>query len=178
MKDEDKIIPIILFDLARINANKIPKEAVKESNLSRKYGLNVSQSKFNRLCKFFIIKGFLSDNSPTDVGLDKDKIRLDKIRLENIQETQIKNLLISFEKVGLKSQVQAYLDLSASLNKSKKISPRRQLTILLELDGSLQRCSDGVMFKYALEGSLSYKAPNIGYLNAIIKNKRIKVTEK
>lgn len=176
LPNEDKFFPLIILDLARKNANNIPKENLFELNLYRDYGYKVSQKKVNTLCKLLINKGFLSDECPTNIGLDKDKIREDKEEEEEKIISQISNLLISLE--PLKEQIKAYLNENASKNKNKILSCKRQRTLLLEISNSRDRCADDGLFKTALEGCIKYKACNVGYLNAIIRNKKTQVVEK
>lgn len=80
-------------------------------------------------------------------------------------------LLDSFGSV-LKEKVVLYISRIMKKNKSGIISEGRRFTILNELFNSKQRCSDENSFGYALDQAISRDACNIGYINAIIKNKK------
>lgn len=179
MKDfpnDEKFFPLIILDLSRKYGNEIPEENFFEINLYRDYGYKVSQKKANLMIKTLINKGFLSDKCPTNVGLDKDKIRQDKELEKDKIISQIGNLLIPLN--GLKEKVNTYLQENASKNKSKLLSPQRQKTLILELLNCRDRCADDPLFEFALDGAIKYKACNIGYINAIIRNKKTQVVEK
>lgn len=179
MKDlpnDDKFFPLIILDLSRKYGNEIPEENFFEINLYRDYGYKVSTKNVNLLLKALINKGFLSDKCPTNVGLDIDKIRLDKDKEEDKRISQISNLLISFN--GLQDKIKAYLEINASKNKTKLLSSKRQQTLLLELVNSRDRCADETLFKFAVEQTVGRGIANIGYINAIIKNKKTQVIEK
>jgi len=119
-----------------------------------------------------------SDNQPTtsrqpaDTNQEVKKVR--RFRNEKEISTQIPDLLMSFSKNGLQEKIKAYLEANAQKNKSKKITPNRQRNLLLELSNSQSRCNDKAIFEDAVAGALKYNACNIGYVNAIIKNKKIK----
>jgi len=84
---------------------------------------------------------------------------------------QIENLLGLFSP-PLQQTIQTYFIRVASKNKSGVITDGRKITLLTELYNSYQRCNDLKLFTYALENAISYDAPNIGYIDAIIRNKK------
>ena len=178
LADDQKFLVLIFLDLARENGNKIPEENLIKINLERNYGFMMPQEKVNKVCKLLISKGFLSDKCPTNVGLDIDKIREDKEKEKDKIISQISNLLILFSNNGLQQKTKAYLEANALKNKRKCLSPKRQQTLLLELVNTRSRCADDALFEYALSGAVEYKACNIGYVNAIIRNRKTQVVEK
>jgi hypothetical protein len=97
---------------------------------------------------------------------DKDK--------ENDKEisSQIEDLLRRFP-IEQQLIINKYIDMIREKNKTKKVTNGRKVTLLLELLNSKERANDDVLFKTALDGCIKYNAPNIGYINAIIKNRKM-----
>lgn len=90
---------------------------------------------------------------------------------QNIAE-QVKALLDSFGNALIKNKAELYLSRVAQKNKSGVISDGRKLTLLTELFNSRQRADDDNAFGYALDQAIGRDACNVGYINAIIKNKK------
>lgn len=87
--------------------------------------------------------------------------------------TQNEVLLASFGGV-LTEKIKVYLDRVAKKNKSKIITEGRKQTLLNELFNTRSLCNDDELFGYALEQSIGRDACCIGYINAVIKNKKTK----
>lgn len=81
-------------------------------------------------------------------------------------------VLLSLFSPILREKVLIYLDRVAKKNKSKVLSDGRKNTLLLELTNSKSLCNNDQLFGEALEGAISRDACCIGYINAIIKNKK------
>lgn len=96
-----------------------------------------------------------------------------KSRDIKIISAQIENLLRQFS-AQVQEKAKVLMERVALKNKSKQITEGRKLTLLTELFNSKERCNNEELFNYALEMSLNYDAPNIGYINAIIRNKKAK----
>ena len=99
------------------------------------------------------------------------KETIQKKAKENIS-LQIKDLLLPIES-HLKARIEAYFSKAAANNKTKRITEGRKLTLLLELLNSKETCADDKLFTEAIEGAIKYNACNIGYVNAIIKRKKL-----
>lgn len=95
------------------------------------------------------------------------------IREVNIIPTQVADLLAKFLPTS-QEKIKVYIERVRQNNKSKVITEGRKLTLLTELYNTRGRCNDDELFNYALEAAIGYNAPNIGYVNAVIKNKKIK----
>ena len=93
-----------------------------------------------------------------------------EIEKDNIP--QIEALLKLFNST-LQTHIKTYWDRARLKNKSKVITDGRRLTMLNELYNTYQRCNDPQLFSYALETAIRYDAPNIGYIDAVIKNRKI-----
>lgn len=91
------------------------------------------------------------------------------ITKDNIPQSQA--LLSHFSK-NTQDKINIYIERNRLKNKSKAISSGRKLTLITELWNSRDRCKDDNIFNYALDMAINYDAPNIGYINAIIKNKK------
>ena len=87
--------------------------------------------------------------------------------------SQIENLL-KFFSISLQTKIEEYLRKVALKNKTKVLTLGRKKTLLLELSNSRETCNDDGIFLEAVEGAIKYEACNIGYIDAIIKNKKIK----
>lgn len=87
LPDDQKFCTIVLLDLARQFGNKIDEELVFNGYLKGNYGLSISDENLFKLCKVLIDNKFLSDNCQTEVRLEGDKIREDKIRQEGVGQT-------------------------------------------------------------------------------------------
>jgi len=79
LKDDEKFCTITILDLARQFNNKLTEESIFKGYLRRNYGLFMEEERVFKLCKSLADNGFLSDSV---VGLEGDKIRVDKIREE------------------------------------------------------------------------------------------------
>ena len=94
--------------------------------------------------------------------------------------TNLDNLIISAQADGLLKQfsntlqekIKIYIERIRLKNKSKVITESRKVTLLTELWNSKERCANDDMFGYAVDMAIQYGAENIGYINAIIKNKK------
>lgn len=87
--------------------------------------------------------------------------------------SQIDNLLGQFP-TALQKDIKTYLNRVATKNKSGLITDSRKMTLLNELYNARSHCADDDLFSYALEASITHDAPNIGYINAVIRNKKTK----
>ncbi len=85
--------------------------------------------------------------------------------------SQIEDLLLQFPS-SIQTNIKVYIERVSNKNKTGVVTEGRKVTLLTELYNSWQRCQDDNLFGYALEQAINYDAPNIGYLNAIIKNKK------
>jgi len=88
----------------------------------------------------------------------------------NISE-QVKNLFNSFDD-NIKNKVDVYLNRVAKGNKSGVITIGRKRTLMLELINSKDRCNNDDIFGYALDQTIDRDACCIGYVNAVIKNRK------
>jgi len=88
----------------------------------------------------------------------------------NISE-QVKNLFDSFDS-NFQNKITIYLDRITKKNKSGIITDGRKLTLLNELFTSKDRCNNNEIFGYSMDQAINKDACNIGYINAIIKNKK------
>ena len=82
LQDDEKFVTITMLDLARQFHNNIPEELIFKGYLKGNYGIFMNQERISKLCKYLSDNDFLSDNCPTNVEVEGDKIRveLDKIR--------------------------------------------------------------------------------------------------
>lgn len=85
--------------------------------------------------------------------------------------SQTERLLTLFTPI-LKEKIDIYISRVANKNKSKVVTVGRKLTLVTELYNSKQRCNNDQLFGEALEASISRDACCIGYVNAVIKNKK------
>ncbi len=85
--------------------------------------------------------------------------------------SQVADLLVKFLP-NTQEKIKVYIDRVRLRNKSKVITDSRKLTLLTELYNTKGRCNDDNLLNYALEAAIGYDAPNIGYINAVIKNKK------
>ena len=109
-------------------------------------------------------------DSASDVSCDTTEKRREEERRED-STTQVKDLLNQFPS-NLHQNINLYIERARQKNKSKVITPGRHITLLTELYNSMERCKDNTLFTYALEMAINYDVSNIGYVNAIIKNKK------
>jgi len=86
-----------------------------------------------------------------------------------IQQNEV--LLSQFDSIK-RERIEMYLKMIALKNKSKTISPGRINTLLLELVNSRSRCNNDAIFMQGVEASIDRDACCIGYINAVIKNKK------
>ena len=96
--------------------------------------------------------------------------------VKNVKEitilSQIKNLLATFPS-RIQGIIENYWKQVAYNNKSKRITDGRRLTLLNEIYNAYQRCKDDELFIYAMEESIARDACCIGYINAIIRKRKI-----
>ena len=88
-------------------------------------------------------------------------------------QVQNADLLKQFSE-NLQERLRVYMERVALKNKSKVVTEGRKITLLTELWNSKERCADDKMFGEAIDGAISYDHCNIGYVNAIIRNKKVK----
>lgn len=100
----------------------------------------------------------------------KDNIQ--KTTKDNIIE-QAKRLFGSFDN-NFQNKIEVYMNRVCNKNKSGVITEGRKVTLLNELFTTKDRCNNDEIFGYAMDQAISRDACNIGYINAIIKNKRTK----
>lgn len=145
-----------------------------------KYRFNKNFEEWRLLSK--TIDTLKNDNQPT---LKNDNRLLSKTIDTKVDITKVNNtkvdiisqadgLLRQFSNI-LQEKIKVYIERNRLKNKSKTLTEGRRLTLLMELWNSKQRCADDEIFSYAMEMSINYDAPNIGYINAVIKNKKGKV---
>lgn len=87
---------------------------------------------------------------------------------------QIENLRRCFDQTSQET-INKYLSLVKDRNKRKSISSGRELTLLTELFNTKARFSDEELFRYGIEQCVKNNAPNIGYINAVIRNQKAKL---
>jgi len=91
----------------------------------------------------------------------------------NIAETISQNsVLLSLFSQILQEKIKVYIDRARAKNKSGVITEGRKNTLLNELINSRNLCNNDEVFGYALEGAIKNDACCVGYVNAIIKNKK------
>lgn len=78
LQDDEKFVTIALLDLARQFHNNIPEEMIFKEYLRGNYGLFMSPLRVFKLSQVLVANDFLSDNCPTFVEVEGDKIRQDK----------------------------------------------------------------------------------------------------
>ena len=86
LPDEEKFVTIALLDLARQFHNNIPEELIFKGYLRGNYGVFISQERIFNLCKVLVSNDFLSDNCPTNVEVEGDKIRQEKSEVGQTNE--------------------------------------------------------------------------------------------
>lgn len=92
---------------------------------------------------------------------------------ETIKEIISQNeVLLSQFSAILKDKVVVYLSRIALKNKSKIITEGRKNTLLSELVSSRGLCNNDLLFGQALDASIDRDACCIGYVNAVIKNRK------
>lgn len=103
------------------------------------------------------------------------KDNLNKLTKETLKTILSQNeiLLVSFGEI-LGEKIKIYIDRIKNKNKSKVITEGRKNTLLNELSNSRSLCNDDNIFGYALEETIKRDTCCIGYINAIIKNKKTK----
>lgn len=89
------------------------------------------------------------------------------------QEINFDLLLKQFNPTLLE-RIKVYLERIRMKNKSKILTDGRKQTLILELVNAKERCADIQIFENAIDMAINYDACNIGYVNAVIKNKIIK----
>lgn len=109
--------------------------------------------------------------SPIKVNT-KERKKEDK----EIISSQIENLLVSLKPFN--EEVITFLSGITQMNKTKKITDSRKRTALLELFNSRERCNNDDLFRLGIQAANKYRAFNVGYINAVIKNQKTKVIEK
>lgn len=102
--------------------------------------------------------------------ITKENITKENITKDNIAE-QVKNLFDFFSS-DIQNKISIYLDRVAKKNKSGIITEGRKLTLINELFNAKERCNDDAVFAFALDQTISRDACCIGYINAVIKNKK------
>ena len=85
--------------------------------------------------------------------------------------SQISNLLVQFS-ITTQEKIKVYIERVREKNKSKVITDGRRLTLFTELYNTYGRCNNEKLFNYAIEQAINYDACNIGYIDAVIKNKK------
>lgn len=110
-----------------------------------------------------IPRGMLPQVEPKEELKVEDKIK--------IISPQVVDLLGQFSTI-LQEKIKVYIERVRNKNKSGVITEGRKLTLLTELWNVRGRCNDDTLFAYALEAAIGYDAPNIGYISAVIKNKK------
>ena len=105
-----------------------------------------------------------TDNQPTNLNLpNQDNL---------IISAQADGLLKQFTST-LQEKIKVYIERNRLKNKSKVLTEGRKVTLLTELWNTKERCVDDSLFGYAVDMAIQYAAENIGYINAIIKNKMV-----
>ena len=86
LQDDEKFVTIALLDLARQFNNKIPEEMIFKEYLRGNYGVFMSPLRILKLSQVLVSNDFLSDNCPTFVEVEGDKIRQDKDKSDLVIE--------------------------------------------------------------------------------------------
>jgi hypothetical protein len=103
--------------------------------------------------------------------LYKEEIYKEEKEIDKINPSQVSDLLTKFSN-SLQEKIKVYIDRARQKNKSKVITEGRKLTLLTELYNTKGRCADDSLLSFALDMAINYDAPCIGYINAVIKNKK------
>lgn len=98
LPDEEKFVTIAFLDLARQFNNNIPEELIFKGYLRGNYGVFISQERIIKLTQVLVLNDFLSDNCPTNVEVEGDKIRVDKIKDRRFVEPSVEVVIEYFEK--------------------------------------------------------------------------------
>lgn len=85
---------------------------------------------------------------------------------------QQNDVLLSQYDAIKRERIEMYLKMVALKNRSKEISPGRKNTLLSELASSRSRCNNDQIFMMGIEACIDRNACCIGYVNAVIKNKK------
>lgn len=87
------------------------------------------------------------------------------------QVPKIEDLLKQFNST-LQEKIKVYIERNRLKNKSRVITEGRKVTLITELWNAKERCADEQLFDYALDMAINYDACNVGYIGAIVKNKK------
>ena len=109
LQDDEKFVTIALLDLARQFHNNIPEEMVFKDYLRGNYGLFMNPLRILKLSQVLVSNDFLSDNCPTFVEVEGDKIRQDK----NESDKQFETFYSKYpKKQGKADALKAFIKLS------------------------------------------------------------------
>lgn len=119
LDDPEKFVTIAILDLARQFNNKISEELIFKGYLRGNYGVFISEERIFKLCKYLSDNEFLSDNCPTNVEVEGDKIRVDKIRERGESDkrhtpSSLEETKSYFQELGFASYAEEFFDFYAS----------------------------------------------------------------
>lgn len=121
-----------------------------------------------------LIKGDLGNTTavPPDLTLPNqpDQPNLTKPNLDDIVAQN--RVLLTFFNPILQDKINVYMDRVSKKNKSKVITEGRKNTLLNELINAKSLCNNDNIFGQAVDASIDRDACCIGYVNAVIKNKK------
>lgn len=170
LKDFQKYFWIGILILSSRNKNLLP---LDYSWIARRIS-NSKPQKIKEAIDIFLSLEWVEITENSRPSLDRVYSKdFKELKTLNIP-SQIENLLMSF-KESTREKIRLYMEGVASLNKSKKVSLSRKRTLLLELVNSRERCEDEALLCCGLDASVKYKAYNIYYINAVIKNSKMKI---
>lgn len=157
---------VVMICLATENKNQIPEDKdwlSKESGVDKK-----------AIHKCLLMLQTL-ELIVTDCNNESKSLYPTDRQTDNTNDTnnisQVSDLLNQFSN-QIKEKAIVYIERNRLKNKSKVITEGRKQTLLLELYNTKERCGNDELFEKALECSINYDACNIGYVGAIIKNKK------
>jgi hypothetical protein len=96
--------------------------------------------------------------------------KLKRVKVSVDYDLEIKKALEAFSP-DMRTPVQAFVAVVASLNKTQTISQSRELSLLGELSGVSAATTPDV-FRYAILEATTRKKDNVGYIKAIIKRRQ------
>lgn len=160
--DKWRFLTLIMLELQAQRPIPLDENYLKRKGMTDKRPISLT---IKMLHNFINIVSELSNDCALEIEIETEK-EIDK---DNI--SQIEALLKLFPSI-LQTHIKTYWDRARLKNKSKIITDGRRLTMLNELYNAYQLCNDQQLFSYALETAIRYDAPNIGYINAVIKNKK------
>ena len=129
-------------------------------------------NKWKRIQKLYNKRSKGGSNISSDNHIPNQPTLTNQDNQPNIS-VQIEDLLKRFIS-PIQANIKIYWERVSKQNKTGIVTDGRKLTLITELYNTKERCADDSLFSYALEQAIVRDAPNIGYINAIIKNRKTK----